>query len=749
MQPQLMALLQQNRLAEAKNLCATLCASNPADAQLQFLMSAICGHLGDFVEGERYCTKAISLNPNVPETWYNLAVAQLRLNKISAATESLTTAIRLRPAFPEALNEMGNAHQKAGDPAAAAAFHERAILAKSDYPQAHCNLGTARAAMGDPAAAAQSFRTAITLQPGLSAARLGLGGALLQLGQDTTAREQFDAILARKPVKVAHLLEIAAAYKQANRPAEAVFYYEQAISLEPANAPLLSNYGTVLTALGRNDDAIDVLGRAIQADPELAEAHFNLAIALRGTNRQEAAESSYLQALSHRDTFPEAWMNLGTLYLLQGRLREARDCFSRALDQRPDYADAASNLLMALNYDDTVSADEVFRQHLDWGTGLTARTPGIQTEAAPPNHIGTRLRIGFVSPDFRAHSVAYFFLSLLDQPRPDVELICYSNTTRPDAVTAQIRGKAGQWRDISQLDDDEAAALIRQDAPDALIDLAGHTSGNRLGIFARRPCAVQIAYLGYPNTTGLPSLDFRITDAIADPPDSRQRYTERLLRMDRCFLCYQSDPAIPQPLPYDHDPARPLTFGSFNNLAKLTPPMVELWSRILHELPGSILTLKAAPLSGKSVAIRYMALFEEHGIPADRLRLIGWLPGADHLDAYNRIDIALDTHPYNGTTTTCEALWMGRPVVTMKGDRHASCVGASLLSAIGLTELIARTPDEYMATAIRVARMVRSPGHGYRDLRARMKGSPLCDQRDFQEKFFATVETAIAASGSN
>lgn len=744
-----MALLQQNRMAEAKSLCAALCAKNPADAQLQFLMSAICGHLGDFVEGEKYCTKAISLNPNVPEAWYNLAVAQLRLGKTSAAINNFTTAIRLRPAFPEALNELGNAYQQAGSPAEAVAFHERAIRARSNYPQAYCNLGTAQAAAGDHAAAAQSFKAAMALDPELFEARIGLGKSLLRLGQDAAAKEQFDVILARNPAKTEAIAEIAAAYTKAGLPADAASCYERAISQEPSNASLLSNYGAALTALGRNDEAIDILGRAVHINPELAEAHFNLAIALRGANRQEAAESSYLQALSIRDAFPEAWMNLGTLRLLQGRLHEARDCFARALMHRADYPDAASNLLMALNYDDAYSADEVFRRHLDWGSDLTARTPDVRTKASVTKRAGTKLRIGFVSPDFRAHSVAYFFQSLLDHQRPDVELICYSNTTRPDAVTTRIRNGASQWRDITRLDDDEAAALIRQDGLDALIDLAGHTSGNRLGIFARRPCAAQITYLGYPNTTGLPSMDFRITDDIADPPHSRQRYTERLLRMNRCFLCYQPTPSTPKPVPLDHDPTRPITFGSFNNLAKLTPQTVELWSRILHELPGSILTLKAAPLGEKSVATRHLALFHEHGIPADRLRLIGWLPNADHLDAYNRIDVALDTHPYNGTTTTCEALWMGRPVVTMEGDLHASRVGASLLSAIGLTELIARTPDEYVATAVSIASMTRSPDHRYSDIRARMESSPLCDRRDFQERFISIVETAISASTVN
>lgn len=748
MNANLMTLLQQNRMTEAKVLCAKLCAENPSDAQIQFLMSAICGQLGDFAESETFSSRAAKLNPNVPEIWYNLAIAQLRLGKNTAAIDSLKNALKLRAAFPEALNELGNAYQRTGDHAAAIVQHERAIQLKPNFSQAYHNLASAHLASEDPSAAERNLRIAIDLNPRLAEARLSLGKIHLQKGNNKLALEQFEAIFAHAPVDADHLITIASALKEAKLLTDADRHYKKALSILPNNAKLLSNYGLTLTELRRTDEAIATLTRATAIDPSMAEGFYNLAIAQRAANQQEAAEKSYLHALSLRRDFPEAWLNLGTLRLIQGRVPEARECFNQALDQHPDYHEAASDLLMALNYDETYSAEDIYQQHFRWGAEFTAQSHEKPHHPAQSTRSGNNLRIGFVSPDYRTHSVAYFFQSLLEPERKDIEIFCYSNTERTDETTHRIRNMVTGWREIAHLDDFAAAQVIQGDHLDILIDLAGHTSGNRLGIFVLKPCPVQMSYLGYPNTTGLSTIDYRITDIVADPESSAQGYTEKLLRMTRCFLCYTPKPGIPEPRPIETTTKRPINFGSFNNLAKLTPDVVALWSKILTDTPDSTLTLKAGPLSDSSVANRLQAMFQQHGIEPDRLKLIGWLPDAEHFLAYNQIDIALDTHPYNGTTTTCEALWMGRPVVTLCGDVHASRVGASLLTAAGLTRLITRSPEEYAHTAIRLAMELLSPDHEFQDIRARMQASSLCDQTDFQKHFFDLIENAVAASTS-
>lgn len=775
MNAQLMALLQQNRMPEAKALCAKLCQANPGNAQIHFLMSAICGQLGELQASEKHCCRSIELNPNVPESWYNLAVIQLRLDKHTDAMASLNKALRLKPNFPEALTDLGNANQHLGLHQAAIENYQAAIRLQPNNARIHCNLGVAQMKLKLTDAAFQSLRTALSLNPnlaeahqhlgvlltesgkiaeaieelqkaielnaGLHEAKFALGRLLAGLGETDGAVQHFTAAVEAHPDNPEYLNALANALKDRGQHAEAGSHFRRAIALEPDNAKLLSNHGLTLIALGRLEEAVTTLTRATVLEPSLAEAHYNLGTALGYINRQTDAEAAYRKAISLRDAFPEAWMNLGTLQLLQGGINESIASFERALELRSEYAEANSNLLMALNYTDAYSTEAVFRRHREWGHKVATPASATAVLASPLHTQQNRLRLGFVSPDFRVHSVAYFFESLLDPAYPDVEIICYSNTTRIDDVTERIRSRVALWRDITSLSDPDVAALIRADAPDALIDLAGHTSGNRLGVFALRPCPVQITYLGYPNTTGLPTIDYRITDAIADPDDHQSFYTERLLRLPNCFLCYTPPATTPAPTVLGTDTQRPITFGSFNNLAKITPELIATWSRILQCVPGSQLLLKNRPLADAQVASRFAQAFRSHSISPDRLLLIGWAPETGHhLATYNRIDIALDTYPYNGTTTTCEALWMGRPVVTQIGERHASRVGASLLHTLELPDLIAVDAEAYIEIAVNLANDLPESARKYADIRERMQASPLCNRTVFQRNFFALME---------
>ncbi len=741
MHPQLMTLLQQNRFPEAKALCARLCADNPGNAQIQFLMSAICGQLGDFSESETHCRKTLSINPNIPEAWYNLAVAQLRLEKTSAAIKSLSKAIALKADFPEAVNELGNAYQRSGKHSKAIEFHQRAIELKPDFVAAHHNLAQARQQLGETDEAARHFQSAISIQPGFADARVAYGQLLLARGNKESALNQFNAVPADLPGNLEHLQTMAASLKAAGYPAEATGFYEKALALNPRDARLLSNHGLVLIALHRPQEAAEAIGRAIDLEPGIAEYHYNHAIALNRCGRQLEAEQSYLKAISIQKRFPEAWMNLGTLQLLQGRVEEARASLENSLRMRPDYPEAASNLLMAINYDKALTKEQIWEKHRAWGAKQAARHA---RESHPSNaHGRARLRIGFVSPDFRSHSVAFFFQSLLDGNREQVEIFCYSNTPREDSTTEAIRVRVDGWRDITRLNDTEASRLIEADRLDALIDLAGHTSNNRLGVFALRPCSTQITYLGYPNTTGLAQMDFRITDELADTKEDQPYHSEELAMMPRCFLCYVPPPDVPEPTIPGSRSGQPITFGSFNNAAKLSMDTIELWAQVLASVPGSRLVLKAAPLGDEAVADRYRKLFAQHGVTPDRLDFLGRLPDREHWLAYNQIDIALDTYPYHGTTTTCEALWMGRPVVTLKGDCHAARVGASLLSAVQLDHLVAGTPQEFNEISTGLAHTLQSGDHDYADLRARMRASPLCNKTDFQQHFFSLVARLV------
>jgi predicted O-linked N-acetylglucosamine transferase (SPINDLY family) len=326
--------------------------------------------------------------------------------------------------------------------------------------------------------------------------------------------------------------------------------------------------------------------------------------------------------------------------------------------------------------------------------------------------------------------VAHFIEPLLrHHDRAAVEVYCYAHVPRPDAFTEKLRGLADAWRDVTGLPENEIAEQLRADGIDILIDLAGHTAVELLPVFARRPVPVQGTYLGYANTSGLTTMDFRLTDALADPPGVTDAlHTETLVRLPRGFLCYAPPPEAAEPFVCKG----PLTFASFNYLAKATPEVVGLWARILKAVPGSRLILKSRPLSDPMAKERYLKLFEAHGIRADRLDLLGWIPAKDsHLVQYNRVHVALDPFPYNGTTTTCEALWMGVPVVTLAGRVHAARVGVSILSHVGFPELIARDHDEYVKIAAGLVQNTSRLAELRRTLRDRMRASPLLDGPGF------------------
>jgi len=348
-----------------------------------------------------------------------------------------------------------------------------------------------------------------------------------------------------------------------------------------------------------------------------------------------------------------------------------------------------------------------------------------------------------VSPDFTHHAVAYFIEPILAaHDRTRVEVFCYANVRVPDATTARLRTLADHWRDIAQLDDDAAAACIRQDEIDLLVDLAGHTAHHRLQVFARRPAPVQATWIGYPNTTGLDAIDYRLTDEICDPPGQTETWhSEKLVRLPSTFSCYQPDAAAPELNALPAVASGRITFGCFNNFAKITPEVIALWGQLIRQLPDAQLLLKSRGLEDPTTAARIRAAFANAGIGGARLALNGKeLSVHDHLQLYHGVDIGLDPFPYNGTTTTCEALWMGVPVITLAGNVHAARVGASLMAHVGLPDLVAATPDDYVAKAAALARDLPRLGTIRQTLRETMRRGPLCDAA----KFTRQLEAAYA-----
>jgi predicted O-linked N-acetylglucosamine transferase (SPINDLY family) len=515
-----------------------------------------------------------------------------------------------------------------------------------------------------------------------------------------------------------------------NRFEESVAAYGEAIRLRPDFAEAWSNLGDVLGGMGLVDDAIEACERAIAVRPAFAEAFNNLGNALRLRGRTGKAIAAYRRAIELNPTFVETFGNLANAMSDQGDLREAVALYREGLRLKPS-VQVHCNLLVHLNACDDVSGEEIYREHREWericAQPVAAEFPGHGNVRDPDR----RVRVGYVSPDFRQHSVAYFLEPLLARhDHEQFEVFCYADEFASDEVTARLRGYADQWRTVTQLNDAELAEMVRRDQIDILVDLAGHTSNNRLLMFARKPAPVQVTYLGYPATTGLAAMDYRITDGFADPQgETEALHSERLVRLPGSFLCYRLSEELPNVAPLPALSAGHMTFGCFNKFSKVSEGTLAVWGRVIAAVTGSRLILKFKSAGDAPARERVLERLALQGIARERVELLSYSGTyAEHLALYGRVDIALDPFPYNGTTTTCEALAMGVPVIVRAGKTHVSRVGVSLMNSAGLPDWIGQTDEQYVEIATRMAGDVPALARLRTGLRERIRGSALCDE---------------------
>lgn len=516
--------------------------------------------------------------------------------------------------------------------------------------------------------------------------------------------------------------------EESGRFEEAAQLYRQALERRPSDAHIRSLLGGALNKWKRPRDAEAVLRAGMAEKPDHVPMLIELAASLMQQNRWEQALPYLERALSLAPDMGEPHFGLGAVYLELGRVGDAIASFRRAHELMPHHAGVHSGLAFIQNYSADHTPEEIFAEHKRYGD-----LHGMPVSAPPPDRAWPRrLRIGYVSPDFRAHVVSTFMLPIIARhDRERFEVYCYYVFEEADRVTDGFIELADHWRHCVG-SPQQIADRIREDRIDILVDLAGHSRQNALEVFALRPAPVQVTYLGYPNSTGLRAIDYRITDAKADPPGAADaQHVERLVRLPRTFVCFRPGPGTEvSPLPALQ--GAPFTFGCFNNILKVSPPFVRAAARALKAVPGSRLLLKDKRLAAQSTRRRVEAAFAQWGIDPSRLLLKGWEPTAEsHLKTYDLVDVALDSFPYNGTTTTCEALWKGVPVVSLRGDFHAGRVGASLLESVGLTQLLAQTEEEYVSIAAGLAADLERLAQLRAGIRARMQASPLMDEHGF------------------
>jgi protein O-GlcNAc transferase len=553
----------------------------------------------------------------------------------------------------------------------------------------------------------------------------------LQAGDVKQAELLFKEILRIQPNNISALHFIGVICYQRKDYDSAIKYIKRALQLGPDYVDAYNNLGSVLQEMGRLDEAVVCYKKAVELNPNFVRAYNNLATAFKEKWRLHDAILNYRKAIELCPDLAELYNGMANALQDQGRLEEAEVYYRQALKINPlhTYYD---NLLFMMNYNARYDAQAVFSEHLRFAGQFEEP---LRAYIVPHRNDATtsrRLRIGYVSPDFRRHSVAYFVEPVIaSHNRKKSEVFCYSDVAVQDEVTVRIRRYADHWMSITGMSDEKAAELIRKDRIDILVDLAGHTANNRLLVFARKPAPVQVSWIGYPNTTGLSTIDYRLVDSYTDPPGLTDPfYTEKLIRMPDCFLCYMPDRNAPVIGGLPALKCGYVTFGSFNYFPKVSQETVAVWSAVLRALPDAHLVLKTRNFSDETTRRYAMEKFTRQGIAAERIELLSVKTSfGEHLNTYNRVDIALDTFPYNGTTTTCEALWMGVPVITFAGSTHASRVGVSLLSNVGLPGLVAGTSEEYVSIAVNLAGDLERLSALREGLRDRMAHSPLTDAK--------------------
>lgn len=530
------------------------------------------------------------------------------------------------------------------------------------------------------------------------------------------------------------VIKTAKEYYQRGNFKQAELIFREVLKVQPDNSLILNSLGNVLRANGQIDDAISCYLRVIELSPDFAGSYYNLGQAYEDIGELDKAINYYLKAVELNPNLPGAYYNLGVAFQIKGKLHEAELVYRNVIQIDPTFSLPYQNLLFIMNYNPNCDAKTIYNEHLQFAKRFEEPLLSSISPHTNDKTLNRRLKIGYVSPDFRRHSVSYFIEPVFAaHNKEQFEIFCYSLVPSEDEVTKRLQGYADHWRNIKEMSDEEAAELIRHDKIDIIIDLAGLTTHNRILLFALKPAPIQLSWIGYPATTGLAAMDYKIVDSYTDPPGmAEQFYTEKLIRMPESFLCYIPDKDSPE---VSHLPALTsghITFGSLNSFLKISPEVIDLWTKILGALQDSRLVMKTFSLVYKENRDYILDMFARRDIAAERIELLSWETSMKgHLDTYNHIDIALDTFPYNGTTTTCEALWMGVPVITLTGDTHTSRVGFSLLSNIGLPKFVAKSPDEYVGIAVKLAKDLNRLRLLRERLRDMMAHSPLMDKNRF------------------
>lgn len=621
--------------------------------------------------------------------------------------------------------------------------YEKAALERPLYAEAYCNMGVIYKNRGELEAAIACYERCLTISPNFEIAKNNMAIALTDLGTKVKIEGDINQGVAYYKKALFYnwhyadaMYNLGVAYGEMLNFEMAIVFYELALHFNPRCAEACNNLGVIYKDRDNLDKAVECYQMALSIKPNFSQSLNNLGVVYTVQGKMDAASSMIQKAIFANSTYAEAYNNLGVLYRDAGSITSAVQAYEKCLQIDPDSRNAGQNRLLALNYIDEGFDDKLYQAHREWGKRFLKLYPQY-TSWDNPKVADRPLVIGYVSPDYFTHSVSYFIEApLAHHDYSNYKVVVYSGVVKADAKTLRFKDKVlkkgGLWRDIYGIDEKKVASLVREDKVDILVELTGHTANNKLGTMACRPAPIQVTWIGYPNTTGLPTIDYRITDSLADPPDTTQKHVEELVRLPESFLCYSPSPEAGPVCPTPAILNGFITFGSFNNLAKITPKVLQVWAKILCAVPNSRLVVKCKPFCCDSIRQKFLSTLAELGLEPLRVDLLPLIHlNHDHMQAYSLMDISLDTFPYAGTTTTCESLYMGVPCVTMAGSVHAHNVGVSLLTKVGLGRLVAKSENEYVSLALDLAADVTALQELRMSLRGLMAKSPVCDGENF------------------
>lgn len=679
--------------------------------------------------------KAIAIAPNYAEAFNNRGLALQRLGNLHEALASFDKAIALQPQYAEAINNRGTALRLLGHLEDAVRSHDQALAIRPDYPEALNNRGVCLQDLGRLEAALTSYAAALSLSPDYAEALNNQGTCLQALGRSEEASKSYLRAIGLKPGYAQALNNLGIALQDLQRFEEALLRHDEAIALEPRFLEAHNSRGNALQGLMRLEEALKSFDQVIFAAPDYAPAHYNKGNALQKLKRPQDALESYDKALAIRPHYAEAWCNRGNALCFIGQLEQAEASYREAIRIDPDNLTIRSNWLFNINYFQSFSPADVLSEARNYGRKASGK---IAARFKSWNLLlnQNKMKVGLVSGDLANHPVGYFLEGLIESiDLTRFELHAFVTSTLSDDLTKRIKPFFTKWTPIYDASDSAAATLIHQEGIHVLIDLSGHTAHNRLPIFSHKPAPVQASWLGYFSTTGLPEIDYFIGDPHMAPSSEEGNFVEKIWRLPETWFSLKPPDFA---LPVSQSPGLTngyLTLGSFGNISKMNGRVISTWTSVLKRIPRSRLLLKANQFIDPQRVVEVREKFEGLGVSTDRLIIEGPESRETYFKAYQRVDFMLDTFPYPGGTTSVDALWMGVPVLTLKGDRFLSRLGESIAINAGLSEWIAKDVDDYVAKAAEFAADVERLAYLRTNLRARVLKSPLFDVGRFAENF--------------